>query len=79
MNTVFRIFLIGVRIGILGMGSPKDLWASESEENHSHFVVVDRDGKYLGMVAEIEKGDARVEILREIKGRVVFFSIVGHR
>ncbi len=72
MNTVHRIFLIG----IVGMGSPKDLWASESEEEHSHFVVIDRNGKYVGIVVEIEEGEARVGILREIHRRTVLFSII---
>jgi hypothetical protein len=79
MNKVLRIFLFGVGIGILGVGCPEVVLASESAEEHSHFVVVDRDGKYLGMVAEIEEGEARVEMLREIKGRTVLFSIIGQQ
>jgi len=79
MNSLLRIFLIGISIGILGMGIPKDLLASESGENHSHFVAVDRDGKYLGIVVEIEEGEARVGILKGINGQTVLFSIVGQR
>ena len=79
MNTILRIFLFGFSIGILGVGYPESVPANESTEEHSHFVVVDRDGKYLGMVAEIEENEARVEVLREINERVVMFSIVDQR
>jgi len=77
MTTILKIFIVGISIGFLGMGSPKDLLASESGEKHSHFVVVDRDGKYVGIVVEIEEGEARVGILREINSRTVLFSIIG--
>jgi len=79
MNTVFRIFLFVASSGILGMGCLVVALASESAEEHSHFMVVDRDGKYLGKVVEIEEGKARVDVLREINERVVLFSIIGQQ
>jgi len=79
MNTILRIFIFLVSSGILGMENPQVVRADASAEEHSHFVVVDREGKYLGMVAEIEEGKARVEVLREINERAVLFSIIGQQ
>ena len=79
MNTILRIFIFLVSSGILGVGCLEVVLASESAEEHAHFVVVDRDEKYLGMAAEIEEGKARVEVLREINERAVLFSIIGQQ
>ncbi|MDH5428670.1 MAG: hypothetical protein OEY57_10910 [Nitrospirota bacterium] len=74
---ILRIFFFLASSGLLGVGCPDFALASESADEHSHFVVVDRDGKYLGKVVEIEEGKARVDVLREINERVVLFSIIG--
>ncbi len=79
MNKLLRLCLFFIGIGVVGGEVPVIVRASESVAEHSHFVVVDHDGKYVGIVAEIEEGEARVEVLREIDGRVVLFSIEGQQ
>lgn len=76
MPLCLKILVIGMAVGLWGLEIPNDLFAHEAEE-HTHFVVVDRDGKYLGMVVEIEEGEARVNVLREVNERTVLFAIVG--